>query len=140
MTDLELGRLRVELTTDPAGLGYAEWVADGSDQALADLLNHVRDGTTPARDGKPLGAAIKVERVDISPDEVLATLQPGDEAAPLLPLLMARPVLSATLVWKLGLSYLDGLCRRPGSRAEQLFGTGTMIAHLDVARALGRGV
>ena len=147
---LDRARLREELRTDPLGYGYAEWVADGSDQALGDLLNHVRDGVTAPRDGKPIGAAIRVDRLDVTPIELLDAVDPRDldpspAVAAWFQALASRPQIPAALVTRLGAhlapasearARLAARLTRTGSRAEQLFGAGAWVRHEDVAHAL----
>jgi hypothetical protein len=43
---MTLTELHTELTTDPAALGYAPYLADGNDQAIADLRNDKTKGFT----------------------------------------------------------------------------------------------
>lgn len=145
--------LKTELETDPVGYGYAPFVANGSDNVLAEMLNTVRAGT----DGFP---AITVRRADIRPSEVLEAVDVRD--------FVANPSVawtswfeSATRLDAMRLLNDDGtdtlilknlkriltdtngsqarvvaICNRNGSRAEQLFGTGTLIRDSDVAQAL----
>jgi hypothetical protein len=44
---VDITALRTEITTDPRGYGYAALYGAGNDQAVADLMNLVRDGTNP---------------------------------------------------------------------------------------------
>jgi hypothetical protein len=158
---IDLTVLRTELLTDPNAYGYAEYVADGSDQATADLLNAVRDGVTVPRPGKPIGAAISVRRADITPSELLEAIDSRDIAASPAASLLAwfqsvtqlaqirllnadgsntRVIANLqrliTLDTNLSRTRLTAIASRAGSRAEQLFGTGTRVEWSDVATAL----
>jgi len=160
---LVLSALLTELQTDPRSYGYAEWVADGSDQALADLLNAVRDGVTAPRPGKPVGAAITVRRADVSPGELLEAIDSRDYAAsPGAGLVAWFQALMGQVQIRLlnadgsntrvianmqrlitsntngTITRLTAVASRFGSRAEELFGVGTMVTWQDVAAAFGR--
>jgi hypothetical protein len=160
MTPAQLTALASEIRTDPLTYGYGVNITSGNDQAIADLLNKVRDGT----DGK---AAITVRRPDCTPAEILEAIDVRDfPAAPTgvnnIPL--AQSWLESITQFssiRLALSdgtktttrknidrlvgdtqgsqtRLDAVAIRNGSRAEQLFGFGVRISSGDVAASLGR--
>jgi hypothetical protein len=136
---MDLTALKTELTTDPAGLGYAALVASGHTAGLADLLNAPN-------------AAIRVNRGVIEAYRIVNAIVPGDWAA-----LTAAQKQSLQLIISAGQvdvsdvnvrqAFVDafgagtatraalvGLATRDGSRAEQVLGQ--PVSHLDVARAL----
>lgn len=75
---INYGALKTELNTDPAGLGYAPFLAKGDDVDLANLLNFVRDGTTACPVNNVIGAAITVRRADIDVASVYAAIAVSD--------------------------------------------------------------
>lgn len=141
---ITLAALAAELQNDPTTLGYAPSITAGNDQGLADMLNLVR-GT------------ITVFRNDVKADEVIGATVVSDFTAltagqqnyylalvsqPVIDVSNSNvrsnlaslfPAVSATR------SNLATLAQRNGSRAEQLWGVGTIVGVLDVAHALGRG-
>jgi hypothetical protein len=161
MTDASL---RSELQTDPAGLGYAPYRAAGNHQALADLLNWPRDGVTaPPLAGAPAGAAITVRNPSISAADLLEAIDNRDFATTpnaahvawfesitqqrTIALLnedgtnnrvlgnLNRLITSDTQGSR---TRLLALATRRGSRAEQLWGPGTVVTIDDIGRALAR--
>lgn len=166
--------LATEVNTDPRGYGYAEDVAVGNDQAVADKLNLVRDGSVgrvpanPTGDGGSADGVVLVKRADVTSREVIEAVDLAD-----FPALPSNPNASALSTERRQLAYLgwlasvstmrlvgdDGndlpivgnlgamfpagtgsrnrllaLRRRPGSRAEELFGVSVTAS--DVAKAL----
>jgi len=129
---MNLAPLKSELTTDPAGLGYAAPLAAGAHGVLADLLNKQdRAGKLRAVDGRALRRAIVAAWATLDADSrALATFMAAagfdldaanaDDAALIAVLTGAK---AATLT--------DGLV----SRAEEL-GLG-VVSHEDVSAALG---
>lgn len=139
--------LKTELTTDPSSFGYAALITSGSDQRLADLLNQIRP-------------AITVRRSDITPQEVLEAVALSDFAAnlsvgqgswfesttqALLIRLLNDDGTDTRMLTNLVSLFtsnsgtrtrLRAIANRPGSRAEQLFGTNTTISADDIAVAL----
>ena len=139
--------LETELTTDPNGYGYAPLVAAGADAVLADMLNEVRPSIT-------------VRRIDVSPNEVLEAIDVRDFVAnpnagwvawfeSVTQLRTMRLLLDdgsntrvrSNLNRLLGdtngsMTRVQTISQRTGSRAEQLFGPGTVLAHGDISRAL----
>lgn len=154
---LDLAVLANELRTDPAGLGYAPLLASGSDGALADLLNRQdRAGRRPvavrdllrwgAKSGvladivaasQNLTAAKAIRAVSLAALKLLDRLDTLDlddaDIRAMVDGLAAAGVLTAAQRTE-----LLALGDAPVSRAEQLFGLGVTVSHLDVARALGR--
>jgi hypothetical protein len=137
--------LKTELTTDPRSYGYAAALAV-SDQAAADLLNVVRDGTNG-------GPAISVNRGTISSQELVEAVvqsempsnanqrdwlimvasgervrvDTGSTArAGLLAIFGAPTVTRANLT---------AVSQQVGSRGEELFGVGTVVTGSDVDAA-----
>lgn len=140
--------LRAELETDPNGYGYAPLLAAGADQGLADLLNEER-------------ANITVRRPDITAAEVLEAIDNRDfvatpNAAHVAWFGSVTRQESVRLVTDAGVdtrilgglrrlldnadtqgsrARLGAIANRLGSRAEQLFGAGTLVRHEDVTKA-----
>lgn len=155
-------QLLAELQTDPAGLGYAPLIVAGQDWALADVLNWVRDGTTPCPVNNIIGAAITVRRNDVSSSDLVSAIDVNDFRTNLNLLTMAwlTGVFSVGRVQLLNpdgtdtpvmanlrkllntgaasLTRLQQVASRFGSRAEQLFGPGARVTIDDIARAFGR--
>lgn len=68
-----------EVNSDPAALGYAAFVAVKNAVAVADILNWIRNGTTPCPDNNVVGAAITVFRNDIEPKEIVNAIAPEED-------------------------------------------------------------
>jgi hypothetical protein len=152
---LVLSALKTELNTDPTTLGYATDLAAGSTQALANMLNLVRDGTNG-------GPEIIVRRNDLTPNEVLEAIDSRDfeltpNAAHVAWLESVTQLARLRLVNEDGTNTrvlgnlkrillvadtqgsrarLDAIANRQGSRAEQLFGVGTIVTSNDVTAAI----
>lgn len=147
--------LKAEIQNDPQTYGYAAWVAAAEPEKVAGALNKVRDGT----DGE---AAITIRRPDISAAEVLEAVDNRDFSANPHPLHVAW-FQSVTQLPTIRLIHDNGtdtralgnirrllenpgtqgsrdritaIANRNGSRAEQLFGAGTVVSIQDVATAL----
>lgn len=136
-------QLATEINTDPTGLGLVALRDAGSDQAIADALNLAR-------------ATITVNRNDISAKELMAAVVLAEYTAltqasrdlwqallTIAPLDAQDTQTKATVAAIFGAgtttrTNLQALATRTGSRAEQLWGTGTRIQALDVSRALAR--
>ena len=141
---VELAR---EIENDPMGLGYAPHLAAGSDSTLADILNaHTPPMTDVWRSLVPAREIVSC----LVPDEV-RTLSATDIS--LLSAVLGAGALDATsqntrdLLFGLFPSETCPLTNKNittvltkpfPSRAEALWGEGTIISSLDVARALGR--
>lgn len=161
LTPAQYVALKSELNNDPRAYGYAPLRTSGSDNALADLLNLVRDGTN--------GTAIPIRRADIASKELWEAIDVTDMTA--LPGAPTATQLSAErrqLAWLTGLpaiprirllnddgsntpavanllaifpasgtrTRLTALASRNGSRAEELFGRDVRLTDADVAIAL----
>ncbi len=148
--------LKTELLTDPQTYGYAAALAAGEPETAAALLNKVRDGT----DGE---TAITVNRGLIEPMElmeaidirdlsiggqlnatlvgswlesVLQSLQPIRLRTTAGVKTRTRDNIDRVLGTTNGSqARFDALAVRNGSRAEQLFGEGTIITPQDIATA-----
>ena len=148
-----LAQLRTELLDDPlpVDLGYAPLVAAGNDAGLADIINFKRNGSTPCPVNNIAGAAIQVWRNDIDTEDIpeLASraeftgLNQGQRDWVMWVTGGRRLDLNRSSV-RNGLFALLPSLTTPltaagqvtGSRAEQLWGYGTMITHSDVSAAL----
>lgn len=135
--------LKTEIQQDPKALGFASLVAAGNDQGIADLLNGLS--------GPGTGSAF---RDNIQPKEILAALQPADFAAltalqlAQLQAITGQGVVDATSAngraiylnifagMTNSITALTALTSRVSSRAEALFGAGTVISAGDVSFAL----
>lgn len=138
---IDYAALKSEIQTDPIALGYASHVASGDDAGVAILLGatqqtiNINVGVVPAY--KVFEAIVPAEWSALSADDkqriqsILAmgdvdTTGPNTRAA-------FTTAFPATTVTR---TNLTALLTRKGSRAEQLFGAGTVVQHLDVAKAL----
>jgi hypothetical protein len=123
---------------------YAALIRAGSDQGIADLLN-VIDPTIIVPRGRVetweiLAATVRTEWDALSADAkqlYLTVISAGvvDTTDPQIRAILGGLFPAGTTTR----TNLVARLTRPGSRAEQLFGTGTVISSVDVARALGRG-
>lgn len=153
MANYTLAQLATELNTDPTAVGYASPIASGDDTAVATLLNTVNQ-------------AIQVKRIDITPSEILEQIDFADFATGLnvahiswfesatqqrvlrlvaedgtdtrilrniKNLLLANGAAGANPQSR---ARLNAISLRAGSRAEQLWGAGTIVTNVDVAHAL----
>lgn len=148
---------KTELQTDPQALGYAASRTAGDDVTLAGIVNLARAGITIRRsDIQPLELASAIDVVDytsIGASPTAAQLSTERRFLAWLTAVFALPVLrlvnddgSDTLIIKNfkamfaagtpTLTRLSALSVRNGSRAEQLFGAGTVVSSADVAKAL----
>ncbi len=134
--------IAAELANDPQNLGYAALVAVADDQAVAALLNRVS--------GQGSGS---VFRKDIAPYEIMRAIVAADAAnltalqCAKLQLMMLGNNLDATVTNTrtifLGIftgmagtiTALTTVVSRTGSRAEVLWGTGTVITPQQVSGA-----
>lgn len=142
-----IAELTSEINTDPVALGYAPHVAAGRLGAIADLLNTTRPGVGVVFRTNVTAAEI----VESVPWAEVATFTTNNWLA--FGILTDGGTLDASKVnvrdWFAGvfvgktaaLAALAALARRPApTRAEELWGAGTTVPLLDVARALGRAV
>ena len=128
----KLPDLAAELGSDPAKIGYAAALALGDDAAAAAILNAPADGVTvPAQ---------------LSKQQFVACLDANELAKPFPPgldLVLAHGDLNDLVTRATLISMMTGMPKsaaavgriasRPGSRAEVLFGPGTVIRHEDIA-------
>jgi len=146
LTPAQITALHTEFTTDPKSLGYAAQMAAGSDQGLANLINSVEN---PPETGpvSSVGAEAVWECIAIADWNALTTAQQqyvlGAVAFPTLNPANAQVsgAFSAIFSGKSGgtLARLQALATRNYTRAEVLFGAGTVVTTNDVALAFGRG-
>ena len=145
---IDLAVLKTELTTDPNSYGYAPLIAIGSDQGCADAVNLIR-------------IAIQINRPNVAPIEILEAISVDDFIATGQSVLMGswfesltqfsiirilkengqdtRVMTNIMKILKNGTASetrIRALSVRAGSRAEQLFGSGSSITAMDVAIAL----
>lgn len=132
--------LKSELQSDPAGMGYASFVAKAQDQAVADLLNSL---TSPG--------ATAVWRNDVKVSEIINQIVAADFAGLTqlqvlqLILILTTGILDATQTQlrtiftniftgkATTLSNLNTVAQRTGSRAEALWGTGFVVTPDQIA-------
>ena len=159
-TAAQLAALKSEIQTDPLTYGYPAVIAQHN--TLADLINKVRDGSDgeaaitirrtdisvadvyaaievadyAALPGSPTAAQLSTERRYLgwlsglaAFDTVRLLNDDGTDAPPMVNFKAMFPV-SGTR------TRLTALASRFGSRAEQLFGIGTVVADTDIALAL----
>lgn len=135
--------LAAEITTDPKALGYAAFVLSGDDTALADRLNTTYAGVGVVRR--------MVTNTEIVQCFVAAELKTRTQTQLLSMQLVLAPKMVDTSIGNIvdifadvwagtaTLSALDVLSRVPApTRAEELWGAGTVITATNVAHALGR--
>lgn len=148
MPAIDPAQLAAEIRTDPQALGYAAPLAAGQDGVIADLLNAVNPayvvslsiidkgdfliGMLPAASalaGQDAATQANWDRM-ISIACANNTIDVGNAAV--------QAVLTAAVQQNLlSQAQADAVTKRAGSRAEVLFGAGTVVTHTDVARALG---
>ncbi len=137
---INYSQLKTEIQTDPAALGYAPFIASGSDNAIADLLNAVGAfsiNRTRIPAVEVVNAIVPTEWTALTADEknrISFIVSAGEVDA------SAANTRSAFLAAFAGgtttRANLVALQTRPGSRAEALFGSGTFVSADDVAKAL----
>ena len=136
--------LAAEISTDPTGLGYA-----GGDPDIADTINFVRvtiqlDNFVTAFDIEeavvpndwPQAGADQFKR-DLWRDILLTVGEVGGPINANATNLKAKVLLVFDPATETRTA-LAALQTRDASRAEQLFGPGTIVTHKQVAQALGR--
>jgi len=135
-----IAALHTELTTDPVSMGYATLLQKANDQGVADLINSLTSA----------GAA-SVFRNDMRSQEFLNCITTTDFAAltqlntSKLTMVLGPGVLDATnanlraavqaLFSGATLTAMQAIVSRTGSRAEALWGTGTVITAQQVGAA-----
>jgi hypothetical protein len=146
----ETAALASEINSDPAGLGYAALKTAGNDAGIAALLNAL----TGAGTGTVFLTAVNVQTLILALKstadwdllttsgnnwnsiQLLTLVQPLDCSQTEIQTLLSHVFsgLSANSI-----TALTAAIKRTGSRAEVLFGAGSVIQNTDVAHALGRG-
>jgi hypothetical protein len=135
-------QLKTELTTDPTSLGYAPLITAGNLGGVESLINKIQ-GT------------ITVFRNDVAPREVVQCIAAADfnAAAQIAISKLEMMFISAPLDCTLAnvranmqgiftgasaatTNALSAVAQRNGSRAEQLWGTGTLVSSNDIMVAL----
>lgn len=141
--------LKSEINSDPTGIGYSSHVASGDDTGIADLLNAVGAGTiyvtSMERDEFLLAIASAYltlpslsSTIQSKWDRILGVIQAATTIN--ISSSSVRTLLSTAVSdGVLQQSVVDSITQRTGSRAEVLFGSGTIISPSDVSFAL-RGV
>ncbi len=146
MTPEELLQLEAELTKDPAGIGYDVFgVNKGLDQAVADLINAVRAGSSVPRASIPIEEFLDaIFLLDMTPDLTDAQQAYFVSITGQASLRLQRPDGSDTNIIKAlstfisgdSLTRLQALAVSEGTRSEELFGAGVMVTNKDIAEAL----
>lgn len=147
---INIQTLATELTTDPLALGYAALISPGDghgsrDQSIADVLNLPRAGAPYVQKRDSIPAREFFEAINATEFSALTTVQ-------LMRLSLIMQTYQGTLnpsgsnlrgiladIFPPGgqtRAALVAMVDRQGSRAEVLFGPGTVIRHEDVAKAL----
>lgn len=155
---MDLDALRSEIEDDPAALGYAPHVAAGRDADIADLLSEGRGDVQTFVPMAELENWLLVTGKLLQVEAAAAAEGPLQAPGLLVLRMLASPRLTgimlsnpqvqavmgafqaAGIMTPEDLDTLAGLgTSRQPSRAEALFGEGTVITHGDVARALRGG-
>lgn len=156
--------LHAELVNDPESLGYAPLVASGNDQGLADLLNKRPEAYSPAKDWTATRAYIPMAKVltwaaagpldalngglssEVSQIRsacrgalLLFSLPSLDSFNPSLVATLLAGLVSAGVLTSDQSAALTTLQQVPASRAEVLFGVGSIVSIHDLSFAQ-RGV
>jgi hypothetical protein len=161
LTATQLVTLKTEFQTDPRGYGYAGQMNPRNDDMLARLINFARDGVTVPPAGVA-GQSIKINQATVNTGlirgattlgafgglnvdekdwfswltangeipvnaETLQQLAGVPDSAGSMWLLADRPAMNAAM---------EAIMRKWGSRAEELFGRGTVVSIDDVGKAL----
>ena len=154
---MDYATLKTELTTDPLGLGYASTLPT-SDIATAGLINALTGKgmatiQVPSFSrGALLALLIPLEDqlssgVNISGVafgqlvlakwagrfDALRSGDPGIATVVILPMLASAVTDGLTIT-----AYITQITNRICSRAETLFGAGTVVQHQDISKAMGR--
>lgn len=153
LTSTQYPLLANELNTDPNGYGYSQYITNGNDSALAEMLNLKRDGTNG-------GPAINIRRPTVKRQELMDAVDTRDLKAS--PTVLEGSILESILqADTITLTNDDGTVNRTrqnlnrllgdtqgsqtrlaalaterGSRAQQLFGYNVAIDDSDIAKAL----
>lgn len=149
---MDTAALHAELTTDPMSVGYASALSAGNDAHCAAMLNAL---TGPGAGNVTLSSmshdefALMIAPAVFALGQSTQTLQ--TKWTPMLNLISGVTTvdLNPSILGIVGQLVTDGLMAqaqiddgitRPGSRAEILWGVGTVVQWIDVAHAMGRGL
>ncbi len=140
---VNLSTLRTELLTDPRGLGYSAGISIGDHNRVSDLLN-----TSAASHSVSIGTIYALDmQQSVVPGEY-AVISAGQRdlwgaivATSINGIAISNTVIrnQVAFVWSAGTttrSNLLALDTRSGSRAEVLFGEGTVVFSTEVGKAL----
>ena len=151
LTPAQISQLATELNTDPAGLGYSPLVAAGRDAALVDALNQVRPGGAFQVDRErvptwaifgSIDAAEFLALTATQREQLLVLLNAGQvdlSNANIRNILVCCGAGAGTGIFanpSATRTNLIALAKRQGSRAEVLWGSGTVVNGRDVSLAL----
>lgn len=136
--------LKTEIQNDPAGIGYAAFVTAENDAGLAGALNLVRAGASYSIFKSSIPIKDVIANIVAADFATLTTLQieklqllfagntSGLDATDLNTRSIILGIFSGMTTT---VSNLTTLAKRQGSRAEVLFGMGTVITDHDIGRA-----
>ena|ERR1051325_9099247 len=151
LTPAQISQLATELNTDPAGLGYSPLVAAGRDAALVDALNQVRPGGAFQVDRErvptyaifaSVDAAEFLALTSIQLQQLTTILNAGQvdlSNANIRNILVCCGAGAGTGIFanpSATRTNLIALAKRQGSRAEVLWGSGTVVTGRDISLAL----
>jgi hypothetical protein len=138
--------LATEINNDPSALGYAVPKNAGNDQGVADVINLVRAGASFQVNREPIARETFIENINSTEFAALTALQLSrlqviltgatvdingtNTQSNLLGIFPNSNVAGTTK------SNISALLKRQASRAEVLFGRGTIVSATDVSRAL----
>lgn len=150
-------QLNSELTTDPMGMGYAAYVGV-SDNTLADMLNSLTSkgaatiqlvnvskgalllSSVPLTDQLAAGLTLSGSAIPsatqqkwISRFDALRSADPVLEVSQMMPLLE-----SAVQDGIASSAWVTAVTTRTGSRAEVLWGAGTVITPVQILQSIGK--
>lgn len=146
---IDYAALKAELEADPKNLGYQANINLGRDLAVADLMNAT---TGPGAETvalptitkgqfllgiAPVGLTLPAKSVEIQAkwDRIISLASSADIVDignPTVSLLLQAAVADELITPE----QIAAFSTRTGSRAEVLFGVGTVVRHEDIAKAL----
>jgi hypothetical protein len=138
---INYSQLKSELQNDPNSYGYAPFMTSGNDTQLANMLNEVRGSISVFI---PVSLTQIVNCISVLAEwNALTALQLQrlqfiavngyiDTASLAMRTVVTDIFSAASQTTK---NNLAAAAQRTGSRAEQLFGTGTSITHEDIVKA-----
>jgi len=140
---VNLSTLRTELLTDPRGLGYSAGISIGDHNRISDLLN-----TSAASHSVSTGTvySLGMQQSVVPAEYAILSAAQRDLWGAIVATAIDGIAISNTLIrsqvafiWALGTvtrTNLLALDTRIGSRAEVLFGEGTVVFSTEVGKAL----